>query len=117
RPQSPPPLVLIDGIRINDPISTGRELDFANLVLANVERIEVLRGAQSALYGSDAMGGVINIITRRGGHMKPQSNLTVEAGRYATKEVRGGVIGGDERADFAFGFSGLDTAGFSAFGY
>jgi vitamin B12 transporter len=110
-------LVLIDGIRINDPISTGRELDFANLVLANVERIEVLRGPQSALYGSDAIGGVINIITRRGGNMKPQSSLTVEAGRYATKEVRGGVVGGDERADFAFGFSGLDTAGFSAFGY
>ena len=44
-------LVLIDGVRINDPISTGRELDFANLVLANVERIEVLRGPQSALYG------------------------------------------------------------------
>jgi vitamin B12 transporter len=110
-------LVMIDGIRINDPISTGRELDFANLVLANVERIEVLRGPQSALYGSDAMGGVINIITRRGGNMKPQSSLTVEAGRYATKEIRGGVSGGDERADFAFGFSGLDTAGFSAFGY
>ena len=59
-------LVLIDGIRMNDPVSTGREFDFANLVLADIERIEVLRGPQSALYGSDAMGGVINIITRRG---------------------------------------------------
>ncbi len=110
-------LVLIDGVRINDPVSTGRELDFANLVLTNVERIEVLRGPQSALYGSDAMGGVINIITRRGSSGPPQSSLAVEAGRYGTKEVRGGVSGGDERADFAFGFSGLDTAGFSSFGY
>ena len=109
-------LVLIDGIRVNDPSSTGREFDFSNLVLADVERIEVLRGPQSALYGSDALGGVINIITKRGSG-PPRGSLSVEAGRYGTKEMKGSVSGGNEQVDYSFGFAGFDTAGFSAFGY
>ena len=109
-------LVLIDGIRVNDPVSTGREFDFANLVLADIERIEVLRGPQSALYGSDALGGVINIITKRG-RGAPKATIAVEGGSFNTKEVRANVSGGDERVDYSFGFSGLDTDGFSAFGH
>ena len=109
-------LVLIDGIRVNDPSTTGREFDFSTLVLADVERIEVLRGPQSALYGSDAMGGVINIITRKGGG-PPRAHISVEAGSYGTKETKGGISGGDGRVDYAFGFAAFDTAGFSGFGY
>ena len=109
-------LVMIDGIRVNDPISTGREFDFSTLVLADVERIEVLRGPQSALYGSDAMGGVINIITKQGSG-PPKAPLSVEAGRYGTKETKGGISGGDGTVDYSFGFAGFDTAGFSTFGY
>jgi vitamin B12 transporter len=109
-------LVMIDGIRVNDPGSTGREFDFSTLVLADVERIEVLRGPQSALYGSDAMGGVVNIITKRG-RGAPHANLSVEAGSYGTKETKGGISGGDGTVDYSFGFAGYDTAGFSTFGY
>src|SRR5262249_23647675 len=57
-------LVLIDGAIMNSP-TTG-SFDFANLTTDNIERIEILRGAQSMLWGSDAMGGVINITTKRG---------------------------------------------------
>ncbi|MER3423342.1 MAG: Vitamin B12 transporter BtuB, partial [Nitrospiraceae bacterium] len=57
-------LVLIDGAIVNSP--TSGEFNFANLTAENVERIEILRGAQSMLWGSDAIGGVINIITKRG---------------------------------------------------
>jgi vitamin B12 transporter len=110
-------LVMIDGIRVNDPSTTGREFDWSTLVLANVERIEVLRGPQSALYGSDAMGGVINIITKKGGNHPPRATLSVEAGSYGTKETKGSISGGDDKVDYAFGFSALDTAGFSGFGY
>jgi len=56
-------LVLLDGIILNNPIETGHQFDFSSLTTDNVDRIEVLKGPQSTLYGSDAVGGVINIIT------------------------------------------------------
>ena len=55
-------LVLIDGIEAND-LAAGSEFDFSHLFLSNIEKIEVMRGAQSTLWGSDALAGVINIIT------------------------------------------------------
>lgn len=74
-------LVLIDGVRANSP-ADGR-FDFGTVPVENIERIEVLRGPQSALYGSDAMGGVINIITRRGtGAFRTGGD--VEFGNYGT---------------------------------
>ncbi len=79
-------LVLIDGVRVNDPASARDDFDFATFSATNVERIEILRGPQSALYGSDAMGGVINIITRRpsaGMH----GSATVEGGSYGTRST------------------------------
>ncbi|MFO0793901.1 MAG: TonB-dependent receptor plug domain-containing protein [Candidatus Brocadiaceae bacterium] len=57
-------LVFVDGVRMNSP-TTGA-FDFANLTTDNIERVEILRGPQSTLYGSDAMGGVVNIITKKG---------------------------------------------------
>ncbi len=79
-------LVLIDGVRVNDPASARDEFDFATFSPTDVERIEILRGPQSALYGSDAIGGVINIITRRptaGMH----GSATVEAGGYGARRT------------------------------
>jgi len=56
-------LVMIDGVEINDPISIGRSPQISDIPLSNVKRIEVIEGPQSTLYGSDAVSGVINIIT------------------------------------------------------
>ena len=59
-------LVLVDGVELNDPTNTrGGSYDFSKLDMASIERIEIVRGAQSAIYGSDALAGVINIITLR----------------------------------------------------
>jgi len=59
-------LVLLDGVALNDPINPSRSADLAHLYFDNIERIEVLRGPQSPLYGSDALAGTVNIITHRG---------------------------------------------------
>lgn len=109
-------LVLIDGIRVNDPSGPASEFDFANLALANVERIEILRGPQSALYGSDAIGGVINIITRKG-RGAPRVNVTVEGGSYGTLATRMSVSGGTQDVSYSLGLLGARSSGFSAYGY
>ncbi len=93
-------LVLIDGVEANDP-AFGSEFDFSNLLAADVERVEVLRGNQSALWGSDAIGGVISITTKRG-----RKGLTAtgkaEGGSFGLVAGGGTIRGGTERASFAF---------------
>lgn len=76
-------LVLVDGIEVSNP-NTG-EFDFASLRAADVVRVEVLRGEQSALWGSDAIGGVVNIITRSGSYTEGL-RMSVEAGSFGTLE-------------------------------
>ena len=70
-------LVLIDGVRVNNAFNSA--YDFANLPVDNIDHIEVLRGPQSTLYGSEAMGGVINIVTKRGA-AQPTGSVLVEGG-------------------------------------
>ncbi len=109
-------LVMIDGVRVNDPAQASGEFDAAIIPPALIERIEVLRGPQSALYGSDAIGGVVNIITRRGAG-KPSFSLSIEGGSYGTigKTLTGqGVIG---PWSFAFAGSAQKSDGFSRYGY
>ncbi|MGH6660010.1 MAG: TonB-dependent receptor plug domain-containing protein [Rhodospirillales bacterium] len=110
-------LVLVDGIEVNSPNAT--EFQWEHLTADNIERIEILRGPQSALYGSDAIGGVVNIITKRGkGPMRISSN--VETGSYATKRLGGAARGsgaiGNSGVDyhFSFGANGFTSNGISA---
>ncbi len=78
-------LILIDGKRLNKPSSGQFDLNDIPVPLENIERIEVLRGASSALYGADAMGGVINIITKRPD--KPMNKARIQYGRFDTKNL------------------------------
>ncbi|MGH9592949.1 MAG: TonB-dependent receptor, partial [Bryobacteraceae bacterium] len=73
--------VLVDGAPVND---SGGFMDFSNFTLDNVEKIEVVHGAESAIYGSDAMAGVIQVFTRRGTTRVPQLTLTGDGGSFAT---------------------------------
>ncbi len=106
-------LVMIDGVEVNDPMSTTRSHDFAHLMVDNIERIEILRGPQSTLYGSDAIGGVINIITKRG-EGKPKFNFSAEGGSFTTFRESAGVNGGNKLFNYSLSLSRLDTEGISS---
>jgi vitamin B12 transporter len=96
--------VLIDGVVANDPSSPNRGFDFGSMQTDNIERIEVLRGPQSGLYGADAIGGVISITTKRG-EGPPKLTGSVEAGSHGTFNQSVGLSGGDDRFNYAFGIS------------
>ena len=106
-------LVLIDGVEVNNPISTSRAYNFADITLDNIEQIEVLRGPQSTIYGSDALGGVINIITKKGSG-KPTGFVSFEAGSYETAIEKAGSSGAIGAADYAVAFSREDSSSISA---
>ena len=107
-------LVLIDGAIMNS--ATLGIYDFANLTTDNIERIEILRGNQSMLWGSDAMGGVINITTKRG-HEKPNIGAFAEYGSFNTIREGANLSGKKGPVDFTGSIARLDTASFSAINY
>jgi vitamin B12 transporter len=91
-------LVLVDGVRVNDPTNArGGSFDFSALDIADVERIEIARGPYSAVYGGDALAGVINIVTRHAPREKTTASLDAMGGAYDTREISlsaGGPVGG-----------------------
>ncbi len=106
-------LVLIDGIEMHDPVAARRNFNPAFLTVDNIERIEILRGPQSTLYGSDAIGGVINIVTKKGkGSLN--GSVAFEAGSFNTYRQSLGLNGGNEKINYSLAVSNFDTEGFSA---
>ena len=103
-------LVLIDGIVANQP-GTG-EFDFSNLPADQIERIEVIKGAQSSLYGSGAIGGVVNIVTKRG-RGPASTTVWAEAGSFKTAESGITVSGGSDRAHGLMSYSVRNSNGFN----
>jgi len=84
--------VLVDGIDVSDPSSSNASFDFSQVLTQDIERVEVLRGPQSGLYGSDAIGGVINIITKSG-QGPAQFQASAEGGSFETFNQTAGVRG------------------------
>ena len=105
-------LVMIDGVQANS--TTAGSFNFSDLNLDNVERIEILRGVQSTLWGSDAVGGVINIVTKKGTGKDPEFFVSAEGGSYDTYRAAVGGSGDLGPVDFSFSASRTDTQGFSA---
>lgn len=107
-------VVVIDGVKLNDPSTTGGGFNFGNLLVGDVGRIEVLRGAQSTLWGGQAIGGVVNIVTAL--PSAPfEATLNAEAGSRGTGYVRAGVGGVSDRVTWRLAASRFETDGFSAF--
>ncbi|MHC4405040.1 MAG: TonB-dependent receptor, partial [Planctomycetota bacterium] len=104
--------VLVDGIPVNDPGSANGGFDFSLLSVDNIERIEILRGPQSTLYGTDAIGGVINVITKRGdGPLSLGADLS--GGSYGQGREAVTASGGTENYHYSFGASYLQRDGFT----
>lgn len=105
-------VVLVDGLRMNSATLGGTS--FENIPLGQIEKIEILRGPASSLYGADAIGGVIQIFTRKSLSDKPLVNAAVGLGSYNTKTAEFGINGGINALKYGVNVSSLDTDSFSA---
>ena len=92
-------LILVDGIEVADPSNPSRTFETANFLAGEIERVEVIRGSQGTLYGSEAIGSVINIITKRGAGA-PQVFASVEGGAFDTVHSQASIRGATERMDY-----------------
>ena len=105
-------IILLDGMRIG--ASTSSMTAIENLPLSQIEKIEIVRGPASSLYGQDGIGGVIQIFTKKGREgFHPY--LSIGYGRYQTKQLNAGISGGNKTTSYALNISGTNTDGFSAF--
>ena len=102
-------LVLVDGQRMANATSADSNLQYLNI--DQIERVEVLRGSRSVIYGSDAIGGVIQIFTRRGADSTPQLRLHTAIGSYGSSQNSLGVSGGDGQTRYNLSGSLEETAG------
>jgi vitamin B12 transporter len=107
-------VILIDGVKLNDPSSTDTGYNFGHLLVGDVDRVEILRGPQSVLWGSQAIGGVINLITAA--PKAPfEADVTAEGGSNNWGYGRVGVGGKSERVSWRATAAYLTTTGVSAF--
>ncbi len=101
--------VLIDGIEVDDPSNQDDTFDFGQVVTSDLERVEILRGPQSSLYGSDALGGVVNIITRTG-EGPPRLDASLEGGSFASFDQSAALSGSTGPFDYAASVSHARSA-------
>jgi vitamin B12 transporter len=104
-------LVLIDGVRVGS--ATLGTAAFQDLPIDQIERIEIVRGPRASLYGSDAVGGVIQIFTRKS-DQRLRPFVDIGGGSHATYKLSGGLSGGTEQAWYSLSASHLDSAGFNS---
>jgi len=104
-------LVMIDGVKVNS--TTTGSFDFSGINVDDIERIEIVKGPQSTIYGSEAMAGVINIITKKG-RGRPQIGLSLEGGSYGTYKPSFTLSGGEDNLDYRLTITHYYTDGISA---
>ena len=105
--------VYIDGVKMSDPSSVSGDFDFNHILTSQISRVEILKGNQSSVYGSGAIGGTINITTKQG---KPgrQKNTMVNTGSHGTINYSASYSGSDDDKNFYLGFERFQTEGMSA---
>ena len=108
-------LFLLDGIELNDPAGTDGAIDLSHIYIGDVERIEILNGPQGTLYGSDALGAVIQVFTKKG-EGKPSAYGQMEGGSFGTFSQTAGVRAGSGALSYSFSLQHTETDGISALG-
>ena len=105
--------VYIDGVKMSDPSSVSNDFDFNHILTSQVSRVEILKGNQSSVYGSGAIGGTINITTKTG---EPgfQKNIQYNTASHGTHNLSLALSGADENDDFYIGIERFQTDGISA---
>ena len=105
--------VYIDGVKMSDPSSVSGDFDFNHILTSQISRVEILKGNQSSVYGSGAIGGTINITTKKG---KPgvQKNTMFNTGSHGTVNYSASYSGSDKVNDYYVGFERFQTEGMSA---
>jgi len=106
-------LILLDGVPLNDPSQTGGQYDIRLIPVAQVERVEILKGSQSTLYGSNAVAGVINIITRKGASEETTGHGTLSYGTYNTLKGSADFERKGKIFDYDLNYQYINTDGIS----
>lgn len=101
-------LTMIDGVKIYS--ATGGSAAYQHIPLNQIERIEIVRGPRSGLYGSEAIGGVIQIFTKKG-QLKPDANFSIEQGSHNTSEINAGFSGRNGKLSYSLNANQFDTDG------
>jgi vitamin B12 transporter len=107
-------LILVDGIPVNDPSVITNYFDLNLFAVDQIERIEILKGGQSTLYGSDAVAGVINIISRKASGKNLGLNAGISAGSYNTFKEYTGVSGSNNKINYSANYTHFGSKGFSS---
>jgi vitamin B12 transporter len=106
-------LVLINGISYNDPTTTGGQAQLEHLMVSDIEKIEIIKGAQSGIYGANTTAGVINIITKES-TSELQTKANIEYGSFNTTKTKLSVGQKLDKFDYYLGFNYIKSDGFSA---
>lgn len=107
-------LILVNGIPVNDPSVNDNYIDLNFFSIEQIERVEILKGGQSTLYGSDAVAGVINIITKKAGRQSSHTGLSVAAGSYGTLRTNLGLNHSFSKSSFSLQYGFNRSNGFSS---
>ncbi len=107
-------LILIDGIPVYDASTIGNAFDLNSITIESLEKIEILKGGQSTLYGSDAVAGVVNLITNKTSKKEAQGYITAAGGSFGTFKSSIGINGTTDGTQYNVQYSHLTTNGFSA---
>ena len=105
--------VYIDGVKMSDPSTSDNSYYISNIMKDSIERVEILKGSQSSLYGSSAIGGTINIFTKKGSKGK-HTKYDISNGTNSTTNLNASFDGMGENHDFYIGFNKFETDGISA---